>query len=153
MRVTLMLCDHAVVAEGKLYIAGGGWSVTGPAPAPSAIALLFAVPWDQANHQHTFNLTLEREDGGPVLQRNELGQEQQVGFQADFEVGRPPGTVLGTPLELPLALNLPPLPLEPGARYQWVLEVDGKRGDEWNLPFTVRPAAHDPGAGPPQPPA
>ena len=49
MRATQLLCDHAVVAEGKLYISGAGWSVTGPDPAPSAIALKLDVPWDLTN--------------------------------------------------------------------------------------------------------
>ena len=44
----MMLADSAQVSEGKLFILGGGWSVTGP-PAPSAIALHVEVPWDQTN--------------------------------------------------------------------------------------------------------
>ena len=28
MKVMLMLCDSAQVADGKLYILGGGWSIT-----------------------------------------------------------------------------------------------------------------------------
>ena len=27
---TLFLCDHATVADGKLYIAGAGWSIVSP---------------------------------------------------------------------------------------------------------------------------
>jgi hypothetical protein len=49
MKVTGILCDYAVVADGKLYISGGGWNVTGPEPSQSAIALLFEVPWDRTN--------------------------------------------------------------------------------------------------------
>lgn len=33
MKVTMLLADAATVAEGKLYILGGGWSVTGRALA------------------------------------------------------------------------------------------------------------------------
>lgn len=40
-----------------------------------------------------------------------------------------------------MALNLPPLPLEPGQRYRWVLEVEGETQEDWNLPFSVRQAA------------
>ena len=29
-KVTMMLADAAQAVEGKLYILGGGWSVTGP---------------------------------------------------------------------------------------------------------------------------
>lgn len=143
----MLLCDHVAVADGKLYIAGGGWSVKGPAPMPSGIAILFGVPWDQANHAHHLRLTLERQDGGPVMQQNELGQSQPVEIEADFEVGRPPGLARGTDLDLPLALNLPPLGLEPGQRYRWVLEVDGERSDDWVLPFSVRQASTAPSGG------
>lgn len=145
MRATLLLCDFAAVADSKLYISGGGWSITGPAPSPAAIAILISVPWDQANHQHHFSLVLERQDGDKVTRTNELGQESPIEFVADFEVGRPPGVPLGTPLEMPVAINLPPLPLEPGSRYRWVLEIDDERADEWNLPFSVRPAPAPPG--------
>ena len=33
----MLLADAAQQLGGKLYILGGGWSVTGPQPAPSAI--------------------------------------------------------------------------------------------------------------------
>ena len=35
----MMLCDAAQVADGKLYVLGGGWSLIGPDPMPSAIAM------------------------------------------------------------------------------------------------------------------
>lgn len=44
MKVTMMLADHAEVAEGKLFINGGGWTVTGPGPIPFGIALFIEVP-------------------------------------------------------------------------------------------------------------
>ena len=66
MRVTLMLADSAQVADGKLfYILGGGWSITGP-PAPSAIALLVEVPWDQTNRRLEWRFELVDSDGYPV---------------------------------------------------------------------------------------
>lgn len=140
MKATLILCDHAVVADGKLFIAGGGWSLTGPAPSPSAIALLIGVPWDQTNQPHKLLLWLEREDGEKVMRPDEFGQDSPLQFEADFEVGRPPGVTPGSHLDMPLAINLPPLPLEPGARYQWVLEVDTHTQGDWTLPFSVRQA-------------
>ena len=44
-----MLADAAQAVEGKLYILGGGWSVTGPEPSASAIAAYIQVPWDRTN--------------------------------------------------------------------------------------------------------
>ena len=32
MKVTMLLADSAQAIEGKLYILGGGWSITGPDP-------------------------------------------------------------------------------------------------------------------------
>ena len=34
----MLLCDAAQVSDGKLFILGGGWSMTGPDPVPSAVA-------------------------------------------------------------------------------------------------------------------
>lgn len=144
MKVTLLLCDHATVADSKLYISGGGWSVTGPVPSPSAVALLLAVPWDQANMPHRIRMWLERQDGERVERVDEFGRTAPIQLDGDFEVGRPPGVLRGTPLDVPIALLIPPLPLQPGARYRWVLAVDDETHDDWNLPFSVRPA---PGQG------
>jgi hypothetical protein len=30
MRATMMLADYAQIADGKLFISGGGWSTCGP---------------------------------------------------------------------------------------------------------------------------
>ena len=38
----MILADSAQVADGKLYILGGGWSITGPDPTPSAVAIKMA---------------------------------------------------------------------------------------------------------------
>ncbi|WP_378101770.1 DUF6941 family protein [Cellulomonas sp. T2.31MG-18] len=139
MRVTLLLCDHATVAEGKLYISGGGWNMTAPVPSPSAVALLVSVPWDQANMRHEIRMWLERQDGERVERVDEFGRTVPIQLDGNFEVGRPPGVLSGTPLDVPIALLIPPLPLQPGGRYRWVLEVDGRTQEDWNLPFSVRP--------------
>ena len=39
-----MLADSAQEVGGKLYILGGGWSVTGPVVPPSAVAIKIDVP-------------------------------------------------------------------------------------------------------------
>jgi hypothetical protein len=138
----MLLADYAQVAEGKLNIIGGGWSITGPDPSPSAIALLVKVPWDQANRRHTFELNLLDADGHPVLLQPEPeaeGQTLQIG--GEFEVGRPAGLLPGTPLDATVAINIGPLPLPSGGRYAWQLEINGHAEEDWHLPFTTRPAA------------
>ena len=134
----MLLADYAVVSDGKLTIVGGGWSQTGPEPAPFAIGLLIQVPWDQANTMHSFSVELVDSDGAEVvLETEEDADVQPVAFGEKFEVGRPPGLKPGTPLDLPVAVNSMPLPLDPG-RYEWRLTIDGDSREDWTLPFTVR---------------
>jgi hypothetical protein len=144
VQVTMMLADAAQVANGKLFILGGGWSVTGPEPSPSAIVLKIAVPWDQANKSHHLVLSLIDTDGNPLTASDPAGQQQPFRIEADFEAGRPTGIAPGTPLDVPVALNLGPIPLMPGGRYVWVLSIDGHTDEDWRLPFTVRPMATAP---------
>jgi hypothetical protein len=137
VKATLLLADYAVVSDGKLTIVGGGWSQTGPEPAPFGIGLLIQVPWDQSNTRHTFQVELLDADGEPVELETDEDDEQPVAFGGDFEVGRPPGLKPGTPLDFPVAMNSTPLPLEPG-RYEWRLTIDGESRQDWTLAFTVR---------------
>ena len=66
VKVTMLLCDAAQVSDGKLYILGGGWSMTGPDPVPSAVALKIDVDWHEAETSHHWELFLEDADGRPV---------------------------------------------------------------------------------------
>jgi len=114
MKVTMMLCDYAQVADGKLTIVGGGWSVTGPLPAPFALALLFEVPWDRANTRHRFRLDLVDQDGHVVFIPTDEGEEP-LAIEGEFEAGRPPG-----------------------GRFEWRLSVNGESDENWRLPFSTR---------------
>ena len=137
MRATLLLADHAVVADGKLYINGGGWSVTGPTPTPSAIAVKLDVPWDRANQKLQLRLRLIGQDGEAVRIDGPQGP-QPVEITGEAEIGRPPGLVHGADIDFPLAFQLGPLPLQPGQRYQWVLDIDGETQQDWHLTFSTR---------------
>ena len=134
----MLLADAAQAVGGKLYVLGGGWSVTGPEPSPMAIALKFEVPWDQANVRHAWQLELVDADGRPALLADREG-EHTIVLAGEFEVGRPPGLKPGTPLDLALALNIGPLPLAPGGRFVWRLSIDGDTHEDWQLAFSVRP--------------
>ena len=142
----MLLADYAQVADGKLTVVGGGWSITGPDPAPFGIAILVHVPWDQANRRHLMRLELLDTDGVPVTVETEEGEDAPVVFfdDVEFEVGRPAGIKPGTPLELPLSINSGPLPLAPGGRYEWRLSIDGQTDDDWRLPFSVRELPDEP---------
>jgi len=136
MRVTMLLCDAAQVAEGKLFVLGGGWSITGAQMGPSAVALKIEVPWDQTNVAHHWELYLVDADGRPVTIQTEDGQ-QAIEVRGDFEVGRPPGLPTGAPLDVPIAVNLPPLPVQGGERYEWRLTIDGESNEDWSVSFTT----------------
>lgn len=140
MKVTLLLADYAHVADGKLYVMGGGWTFTGPQPVPFALAGIIEVPWHQANRKHTFRLELLDLDGQEIHVDTPEG-EQPLFFEGEFEVGRMPGLKEGVGIPFPFALNSGPVPLPPGGHYEWRLTMDGKQHEDWRLAFSTRPDA------------
>lgn len=144
MAVTLLLADSAQVADGKLFILGGGLTAVGPNPQPLAVAVLIQVPWDRANIRHGWKLELIDEDGAPVM-----AGDRPVLVGGDFEAGRPPGLQPGSPLPVPMAINYSALPLTPGRTYQFRLAIDDTTEPEWQVRFAVRPAPQQPAAPPP----
>jgi hypothetical protein len=84
-----------------------GWSIIGSEPTPMAIAIKVEVPWEEANRVHSLQLSLISEDGHPVLVPTPVG-DRPVELSMEFEVGRPLGLRAGTPLDVPLAINLGP---------------------------------------------
>jgi hypothetical protein len=133
-----MLADAAQEVGGKLYILGGGWSITGPGPVPMAIALKLEVPWDRTNEPHSLLIELLDEDGEPVLVDGPEEEKVPLQVTGQFEAGRPPGIKPGTPIDSALAVNFGPLALEPGRRYQWRLSIDGDTDEDWTLGFSTR---------------
>ncbi|HLE78176.1 MAG TPA: hypothetical protein VJA65_07200 [bacterium] len=136
----MLLADSAQAVDGKLYILGGGWSITGPDPIPSAIAVKIEIPWDEANKKHALKLALVDADGRPVKVPTPTG-EVPVELGTDFEVGRPPGLKPGTALDFVFAVNIGPLPLAPDGRYVWQLSIDGTVDEDWQLAFSTRPTS------------
>ena len=112
--------------------------MTGPDPTPSAIALKFDVGWHEAEDTHHWELFLEDADGRPVMVETGEG-EHPVEVRGEFAVGRPAGVPEGSPGDVALAVNLSPLPLQPGTRYTWRVAVDGESQTDWSLGFTIRP--------------
>ncbi len=138
MRATMMLADSAQAINGKLYLLGGGWSVTGPSATPMAVAMMIEIPWDETNMHHNYRLTLNDADGNNVLLPTKEG-EMPLEIARNFEVGRPPGHIPGTPISFVQAVNFGPLPLRHGARYMWELSINGEVNPEWSRGFSVRP--------------
>ncbi|MCX7619603.1 MAG: hypothetical protein N2037_02020 [Acidimicrobiales bacterium] len=133
-KVTMLLADAAQVADGKLFILGGGLAHIGPQPQPVALALLIEVPWDRANIPHDWKLELLDEDGMPVM-----ANEMPVMVAGQFEAGRPAGHTPGSPLAVPLAINFSPLPVEPGRTYMWRFAINETSESDWSIRFAVRP--------------
>jgi hypothetical protein len=134
----MMLCDAVQVADGKLYILGGGWSLTGPNPAPSGIALKIDVAWHEAEVAHHWELFLEDADGAPVLVDTNEGLHP-IEVMGEFQVARPTTVPEGTPIDVAVPVNLGALPLKPGNRFTWRLTIDGDSHEDWTLSFTTRP--------------
>ncbi|MCL4433295.1 MAG: hypothetical protein M1399_00745 [Actinobacteria bacterium] len=146
MKATMLLCDSAQVADGKLYILGGGWSLVGPEPSPSAVALKVDVDWHEVDMVHHWELALEDADGQPVQVETPEGV-QAIEVRGDFTVMRPPAIPEGSPIDVALAVNFGPLPLAAGQRYAWRLAVDGQSDENWVLGFTTRPLLPDGSGG------
>lgn len=133
--VTTLLCDYAQVADGKLFISGGGWSVVGPGPFTHGLAIKVLVPWGEANRVHVLRAVLQDEDGHPAV-LGDAGAE--IRFESQFEVGRPPGLPPGTALDLPMALNIGPIALPAGHGFAWSITID--EGPTDHVPFRTRAA-------------
>jgi hypothetical protein len=141
LKITMMLADHAQAVGGKLYISGGGWSLTGPGPVPAAIALDVKVPWDERDLEHAMRFDLLDQDGQPVLVPTPQGVQPLV-IEATLKLEGPfEGIKPGTPLDAPLAINYGPLVIPPGGRYEWRLTVNGEADEDWRLALSTRPAA------------
>jgi hypothetical protein len=138
MKVTILLADAAQAVQGKLYILGGAWSITGSGPITMALAINIEVPWTEANTLHQLRIALFDEDGQIVYIPTPTG-DQPFEFHIPFEVGRPAGLRPGTPLTFALALNLAPFLLQPDSRYVWRCFVNGETDDAWQVSFSTRP--------------
>jgi hypothetical protein len=130
----MLLAEAAQVADGKLYVLGGGLAIVAATPAPLAIAAKIDVPWDRAEVMHEWKLELLDADGMPVMM-NDL----PVLLQGQFQVARSEHLQPGTPLPMPLALNFSGLVLPPEQRFAWRLVIDGETEPDWQVGFTVAP--------------
>ena len=137
----MLLCDAAQVSDGKLFILGGGWSMTGPDPVPSAVALKIDVDWHEAEASHHWELFLEDADGQPVLMETPEGT-QPVEVRGEFTVSQPQGIPEGSPIDVALAVNLGPLPLAPGHPLR--LAPDDRRRVAARTPRSASPPARAP---------
>lgn len=135
--MSLVLADYAQAVQGKLYVTGAGWNLKAEAPAPMAIAAIVGVPWGETNSKHKAEFELVDANGKPFQVQTPTGS-QALNVAAEFEVGRPVGVPQGITFNVPIAINLIPLPI-PVGDYVWIGKINGQGRNEWRLPFTVLP--------------
>jgi uncharacterized protein DUF6941 len=135
----MLLADAAQVAEGKLYIMGGGWEMCGPEPTPMALAVKVEIPPSQVRRKHTWSITLVDANGEPVLLTAD-GEKSTVTIHGEFgRIADLKSLPKGGPVHLRFALNVAPLPLEPGTSYAWRLSIDNQTRRDWQVSFSTRP--------------
>ena len=94
VHMQVVLADYAVTHDGKVMMAGAGWSQVGSGPFASALAFIVKVPWDMANQQIAIHAELVDEDGRPVLVN-----QSPLSLDIGFSVGRPDGLRPGSDID------------------------------------------------------
>lgn len=155
-RAILILADYIGVDLGsKLNIIGAGFTLTAIQPgtnttAPQYIAALIDFPSNTVGRQIPITLELRDETTGfAAVMPGPTGSSEALRVQQLAILQHPtiPGVTM--PETLPCrhqsVLGFPNgLPLEPGHRYAWKLEIDGTKLKGWQAHFHVL-------APPPQP--
>ncbi|HEY4450547.1 MAG TPA: hypothetical protein VGN13_02995 [Solirubrobacteraceae bacterium] len=137
INVTMVLADHAQVADSKLFVAGGGWTdITGA--APFALAMVIEVPIEQTGMKHKFEVDLIDAHGQPALMPTPQGMTP-VHHEMEMEIERPDDDSVPSTFVNPFVIKSGPMPVAP-ADYEWRLSVDGEAREHWRLPFRVHPA-------------
>lgn len=139
----VIVSDGAQVAEGKLFILGGGITTLWGAQAPVqhgqlSFAIRVDVPWKATTPaEHVLTLDIINVDGQSIL---------QVKPEVRFEAGRPPGMRSEDVQTMNLALNLLGITFPEFGKYKVVCSMDGT--PEVEEPLHVLPAPVTPGQPP-----
>jgi len=133
---TLLLADAATIADGKLYILGAGWSITGPGSLPSAVVLIVDFIPPRVDEKHDCEVMLVDPQGKPAVLGAARGVPDIIRFTLSIEENTQQ-TEPGTSSYLHV-MTIPALPLIPGSKYAWRLTVNGEERPEWTRQFSVR---------------
>jgi len=134
VNMQVILADYAVAHDGKLMMAGAGWSQVGAAPFASALAFIVKVPWDTTPARVVIRAELVDEDGRGVMMNG-----APIALEIALDVGRPDGARPGADVDQNVAVQIPQLQLPSGRSYEWRVTVDGEHNRDWNRSFFVRP--------------
>ena len=135
IRVQVLLCDHAQVEAGKLFVLGAGISTVGSG-APTSIGVLVYVPWDLTNSEIPYRLQLETQDGQTQLPLVD-GLTASVELAGALTVGRPAGALEGVPIQVPIAFSFGPFQDLAAGRYVWRLSLSEETDADWTAAFNL----------------
>jgi uncharacterized protein DUF6941 len=150
MDVDAFLCDHAEVAEGKLFANGAGINICLVPPQPPHVVNLFLaavvhVPYTATNEGHTLTVSIVDQDGHGMVPWVPEGAPPPgpVVLETEFTVGRPPTLQPGESQPVPVAFGFQGMPVAALGSYSFRLDVDGVEARR--LPFRVAPQPLPPG--------
>jgi hypothetical protein len=117
----VLLANHVEVANGLLYVSGGGWTdhsrvVQPDGRVPSShfgIAIALRIPWTDTNQPHRIAIRVEDDDATLTIVRTE----------AQLSVGRPPALPPGAEQHAFVAVNVDAVFPRPGG-YRVVATLD-----------------------------
>ena len=116
---TALLCDHASVREGLLFVVGGGITrIRRPQyPAHLGIGLAAMLEFDslEAQRDHRFQLIVVGEDG-----------DEAARVEADIRVGATDAVKPGENVQVPLAVDMYQTVLPVGGAFELRLYLDGE---------------------------
>ena len=127
-----LMADAAEIANGKLYVLGGGWDTYSAAEVPAqlrvAIAVGVRIGWEETNQQTPVRVTIEDDDG-----------QQLVAIDGAVNVGRPAGLSPGSTQLAQMAVNLAVNFQKHGGYRVRIVAGSEERSVEKLLPFRVLP--------------
>lgn len=116
-----LIADSAQVADGKLFILGGGWERLTvqnlPVNRNIDIATRIVVSWTETNRPLSFELQLVTEDGEALL---------SPPATPSVTVGRPVHLRDGSDQAVPLVLKVNGVSLKQAGRYAFILTFEGE---------------------------
>jgi hypothetical protein len=131
---TALLCDHASVREGLLFVVGGGITRIRRASYPSHLGIGLAAVLEldpfEAERDHRFQLVIVGEDG------DEVGR-----VEADIRVGTSEAVKPGENVQVPLAVDMYTTRLPESGAFELRLYVDGEHRRTLQFWAETTPAA------------
>jgi hypothetical protein len=130
-----LLCDSVVVADGKLFIQGGGWDTLNTARLPFRVArvglaVVLKVPYSRTNENHVLAIKMVGDDSdepmplGPQVEGTDGSPQFPRVVQAQFVAGRPPTLLKGQSQSISMAMNFDNMQFDAAGQYTFVLSIE-----------------------------